>query len=250
MRNAWRFVWNRHGRNTLAFSTTTAASAFLGLHYHYRHNDCTTFCGATDQDIPPIVGSQEGREQYATQSSLKSKVHEEWYHGMFPTRQLWRPKFEYPLWDPDWDHKHNDDLSSEEKRNLRVKGVTRHIILVRHGQYDESYRVSAMKLVTTTVPLCSWMKQCRLRVPFLDNSHFSLYLILGRRKTHLDTLGKRTSRVDGSTFGRHAPSTGSFHGLSHFIVARLQYDTRQRNGRYYCQTHSARTLPRTRSRFE
>jgi hypothetical protein len=135
MHNAWRFV--QHGRRTVAVS---AASA-LGLQQYYQHST-TTFCGATDQDIPPIAGFQEGKETPATTSSYKSKVHEEWYHGMFPKRQLWRPKLEYPLWDPDWDHKHNDDLSSEEKRNLRVRGVTRHIILVRHGQYDESYRVS------------------------------------------------------------------------------------------------------------
>ena len=151
MHNAWRTAWNQHGRRTFACSTTTAASAFLGLSYVMQNSNTdtttttTTFCGATDQDIPPIVGSQEDKESSATTTSSeafqKPKVYEEWYHGMFPTRQLWRPKFEYPLWDPDWDHKHNDDLSSEEKRNLRVKGVTRHIILVRHGQYDESYRV-------------------------------------------------------------------------------------------------------------
>ncbi|GAX20193.1 serine/threonine-protein phosphatase PGAM5 [Fistulifera solaris] len=141
MHNAWRFV--QHGRRTLSVS---AASA-LGVQQYYQ-NCTTTFCGATDQDIPPIAGFQEGKESPATTSSYKSKVHEEWYHGMFPKRQLWRPKLEYPLWDPDWDHKHNDDLSSEEKRNLRVRGVTRHIILVRHGQYDESYRDDEKRVLT------------------------------------------------------------------------------------------------------
>lgn len=139
MHNTWKLLWNSRRPAALALSST--ASALLWL----DSSTPTTFCGATDQDIPPIAGSQEDKEQYTTTSAQSVKKHEEWYHGMFPKRQLWRPKYEYPLWDPDWDHKHNDDLSSEEKRNLRIKGVTRHIILVRHGQYDESYRVSCMK---------------------------------------------------------------------------------------------------------
>lgn len=145
MHNTWKFFQsNQRSRRTAALSlSTTAASALLWLNYTE-----TTACGATDQDAPPISGSQEGKEDYSATTKTapstyktSSKIQDEWYHGMFPKRQLWRPKYEYPLWDPDWDHKHNDALSSEEKRNLRVKGVTRHIILIRHGQYDESYRV-------------------------------------------------------------------------------------------------------------
>jgi len=31
---------------------------------------------------------------------------------------------------------------AQRERYIRKKGVTRHIILIRHGQYDETYKVS------------------------------------------------------------------------------------------------------------
>jgi len=74
---------------------------------------------------------------------------DELFHGLFPKRQLYRPRVEYPLWDTNWDHRnpsfHEDDTTtvSRQRRNherlVRNKGVTRHIILIRHGQYDEEH---------------------------------------------------------------------------------------------------------------
>ena len=80
------------------------------------------------------------------------------YHGLFPRRQLWRPRLEYPLWDYNWDGRRpapitqveggegieTSQLMSEAQREryIRKKGVTRHIILIRHGQYDETHKVS------------------------------------------------------------------------------------------------------------
>lgn len=68
------------------------------------------------------------------------------YYGLFPKRQLWHPKLEYPLWDPNWDEKEppstgNDDEDRRQMRKIRKNGVTRHIILIRHGQYDERFKV-------------------------------------------------------------------------------------------------------------
>jgi hypothetical protein len=77
------------------------------------------------------------------------------YHGLFPKRQLWQPKVPYPLWDRNWDGR---DLAStgdkeadrDQARFVRKHGVTRHIILVRHGQYDEDEKVRvAMKTCET-----------------------------------------------------------------------------------------------------
>jgi hypothetical protein len=69
------------------------------------------------------------------------------YHGMFPIRQLWHPKLPYPLWDSNWDGKEPQPTGDKEEDRRRMKeirstGVTRHIILIRHGQYDETYKVS------------------------------------------------------------------------------------------------------------
>lgn len=68
------------------------------------------------------------------------------YHGLFPKRQLWQPKVEYPLWDKNWDGHEPPGTGDKEKdreqmRHIRKAGVTRHIILIRHGQYDEDQKV-------------------------------------------------------------------------------------------------------------
>jgi hypothetical protein len=68
------------------------------------------------------------------------------YHGHFPRRQLWQPKVEYPLWDNDWDGRELPSTGDKEEdrqraRKIRKTGVTRHVILIRHGQYDETHKV-------------------------------------------------------------------------------------------------------------
>lgn len=68
------------------------------------------------------------------------------YYGLFPKRQLWQPNLEYPLWDSNWDGKEppstgDDDEDRRQMRKIRKNGVTRHIILIRHGQYDERFKV-------------------------------------------------------------------------------------------------------------
>jgi hypothetical protein len=80
------------------------------------------------------------------------------FHGLFPRRQLWRPAVEYPLWDYNWDGRQpppppisradgggDDGRMAEEakqrERLVRKEGVTRHVILIRHGQYDETSKV-------------------------------------------------------------------------------------------------------------
>mmetsp|Transcript_27488 Transcript_27488/g.56493 ORF Transcript_27488/g.56493 Transcript_27488/m.56493 type:complete len:481 (-) Transcript_27488:109-1551(-) len=94
------------------------------------------------------------------------------YHGLFPRRQLWRPSLEYPLWDYNWDGrqpppivvspsgKDGDDESgkspgdgakaaeAKRERYIRENGVTRHLILVRHGQYDETHKEDSKRILT------------------------------------------------------------------------------------------------------
>ena len=75
------------------------------------------------------------------------------FHGLFPKRQLWQPKVEYPLWDSNWDGLRptltgNEKEDRDRMRRLRKEGVTRHIILVRHGQYDESHKEDEKRLLT------------------------------------------------------------------------------------------------------
>lgn len=75
------------------------------------------------------------------------------YHGMFPLRQKWQPRYEYPLWDNDWDGRTFPSTGDEDRdhrtmRQIRKSGVTRHIILVRHGQYYDSEKAEEMQKLT------------------------------------------------------------------------------------------------------
>jgi serine/threonine-protein phosphatase PGAM5 len=89
------------------------------------------------QSVPPKRVSKEGMQP----------DEEGDFHGLFPLRQLWRPQMEYPLWNRNWDGREPDVTGDKEEdrkvqRQIRKEGVTRHIILIRHGQYDENHQVS------------------------------------------------------------------------------------------------------------
>mmetsp|Transcript_16693 Transcript_16693/g.38538 ORF Transcript_16693/g.38538 Transcript_16693/m.38538 type:complete len:347 (+) Transcript_16693:216-1256(+) len=75
------------------------------------------------------------------------------FHSLFPRRQLWKPKVGYPLWDTNWDGFEPISTGDKEedrrrKRQLRKEGVTRHIILIRHGQYHEREKLDENRKLT------------------------------------------------------------------------------------------------------
>lgn len=75
------------------------------------------------------------------------------YHDLFPMRQLWNPKLPYPLWHRNWDGREPPSSGDKEKdrefmRKVRKRGVTRHIILIRHGQYEESQKHDETRKLT------------------------------------------------------------------------------------------------------
>mmetsp|Transcript_25396 Transcript_25396/g.53108 ORF Transcript_25396/g.53108 Transcript_25396/m.53108 type:complete len:468 (+) Transcript_25396:63-1466(+) len=114
----------------------------------------------------PVVITNSDGEKVQLQGGMWGEEEDGMYHGLFPRRQLWRPRLEYPLWDNDWDQRRPppiDKLESEEgegenskpkmteaqrDRYIRKKGVTKHIILIRHGQYDESHPEDSKRLLT------------------------------------------------------------------------------------------------------
>ncbi|KAL9188276.1 hypothetical protein ACHAXT_006654 [Thalassiosira profunda] len=113
-------------------------------------------------DPVEITGSDGKKVQ--TQGGMWGEEDDGLYHGLFPRRQLWRPRLEYPLWDNDWDGRRPPPTppveEGEEKegakqmteaqrdRYIRKNGVTRHVIMIRHGQYDESSKEDAKRLLT------------------------------------------------------------------------------------------------------
>ncbi|MGK3735575.1 MAG: serine/threonine-protein phosphatase PGAM5 [Bacillariaceae sp.] len=75
------------------------------------------------------------------------------FYGLFPERQLWKPMVEYPLWDSNWDGlmpptTGDKDEDRRRKRQTRKEGVTRHVILIRHGQYTENEKLDENKILT------------------------------------------------------------------------------------------------------
>ena len=69
-------------------------------------------------------------------------------------RQIRIPKIQYPAWDYNWDGNMTPVSSPESVataeglRESKVTGKTRHIILVRHGQYDETHKEDGKRILT------------------------------------------------------------------------------------------------------
>ncbi|CAJ1952554.1 unnamed protein product [Cylindrotheca closterium] len=65
------------------------------------------------------------------------------FHNQCLERQMYKPKLPYPAWDYNWDGKAvagaTDFEGHRSGKACKQKGKTRHIILVRHGQYEETF---------------------------------------------------------------------------------------------------------------
>jgi hypothetical protein len=83
----------------------------------------------------------EAREQNVCRNHVRDQ---EMLEGQVLKRQMWKPKLPYPLWDYNWDDRMTPETTLEAQSKSvdePVTGVTRHIILIRHGQYDETQEV-------------------------------------------------------------------------------------------------------------
>lgn len=67
------------------------------------------------------------------------------FYGQCLERQLHHPNVPYPAWDYNWDGRMTTKSSLpavstlEGLRRSKIGGKTRHLLLIRHGQYDETY---------------------------------------------------------------------------------------------------------------
>jgi serine/threonine-protein phosphatase PGAM5 len=121
-----------------------AATVFSSSSFFSNRSTKTTSCDANAASNP----LQNGVKAAGMDSSEKGD-----FHGLFPRRQLWKPKVEYPLWDADWDGLDPISTGDKEedrrrKRKLRKEGVTRHVILIRHGQYTEQEKLDENRILT------------------------------------------------------------------------------------------------------
>mmetsp|Transcript_37351 Transcript_37351/g.68617 ORF Transcript_37351/g.68617 Transcript_37351/m.68617 type:complete len:479 (+) Transcript_37351:28-1464(+) len=115
--------------------------------------------------VDPVVVTGSDGKKVQMEGGMWGEEEDGLYHGLFPRRQLWRPKHEYPLWDHSWDGRRPPPIApveSEEGENenskqmteaqrdryIRKNGVTKHVILIRHGQYDETHKEDSKRLLT------------------------------------------------------------------------------------------------------
>lgn len=161
--NALRSVTNQ----TAALAAIVSATTVAMQRYTRRGEEDTGFvrswyipmtssCDAPDpggkspyEDNPP--GIQRANTNY---SKFDEDDDESTFYGQCLLRQLYRPKLPYPAWDYDWDHRETAATSQQamssgkgfvESKRL---GKTRHLILVRHGQYDERYKDDRRRKLT------------------------------------------------------------------------------------------------------
>ena len=64
--------------------------------------------------------------------------------------QLFSPAKPYPHWDSNWDFREEAAEAEGKSGSKKAKAATthRHIILVRHGQYDETFGDDARRILT------------------------------------------------------------------------------------------------------
>lgn len=136
----------RHVPAAAAAATTFAASWQTESSTHPTAARC-------DASPPPVPSSSTTHQPYDGMLNDATTSKDDSFHGLFPKRQLWQPRVEYPLWDNDWDGRQPPSTGdpNEDRRRMRQvrkEGVTRHIILIRHGQYDEESKEDDQRKLT------------------------------------------------------------------------------------------------------
>ncbi len=158
-----RSYFSSGGRKASYFGAAicTASASVIGFGLLLEDHQS---CGI---DAPWVMGNilpstrktfAEANNTKKSDASKKETNKDELFHGQVLKRQMHTPAVPYPLWDYNWDGKMTSDTSLEAFRSGRAnasstkqkksdgsyqgssknrKGKTRHLLLVRHGQYDE-----------------------------------------------------------------------------------------------------------------
>ena len=115
----------------------------------------TTFWSDRCRHRDGITRMEASKKNETLSSKTRSKDNqkEPLFHGQCLQRQLFQPKVPYPAWDFNWDGRQPQQSSSAKKsKGVKVKNTpsktTRHIILVRHGQYDETSKIDTERKLT------------------------------------------------------------------------------------------------------
>eukprot|EP00527_Entomoneis_sp_CCMP2396_P000807 CAMPEP_0198137338 /NCGR_PEP_ID=MMETSP1443-20131203/855_1 /TAXON_ID=186043 /ORGANISM="Entomoneis sp., Strain CCMP2396" /LENGTH=346 /DNA_ID=CAMNT_0043798741 /DNA_START=15 /DNA_END=1055 /DNA_ORIENTATION=+ len=148
------YVWRVASRTSLPVAAAFATSQLSNGNSRSSRCDSSPYLAPSVDASVPLIGTdattakQGAVKKAGFQSDAKGS-----FKDLFPLRQKFEPKFEYPLWDHNWDDQMPPSTGSDEEdrrrmRNIRKSGVTRHIILVRHGQYDETHKEDGLRTLT------------------------------------------------------------------------------------------------------
>lgn len=99
------------------------------------------FPAATATAFLVIAGSSQRQFSSSTTSCRNAgeSNEEDMFFEYCPESQMHKPKRPYPAWDNNWDGKEEQKIKN---------GVTKHYILIRHGQYDETFEEDEKRKLT------------------------------------------------------------------------------------------------------
>jgi serine/threonine-protein phosphatase PGAM5 len=143
----WSNVFVRSAHRHLP-TTVFATGVLLTVSLH--NNVATNRVTSTESS-----STQQQQQQQQQQPKEEEDTHPLLFQGQCLERQLYKPQVPYPAWDYNWDGRMTDDTSLEGHRSGKEDEMadrnnhkTRHIILVRHGQYDETYQDDSVRKLT------------------------------------------------------------------------------------------------------
>lgn len=166
MSHFWRAAGRTSAPLVAAFLSSSEGTNNKNHHHHPLSSFLTVSSSRCETVDPNNVTESSDHQQYNMQFSEKNKqgMNRDGddddddepagdFHNLFPRRQLWKPALPYPLWMQNWDGREppstgDREQDREQMRRIRKQGVTRHIILVRHGQYDETEKEDALRILT------------------------------------------------------------------------------------------------------
>lgn len=99
-------------------------------------------------------GGGRRRTQNSTAQRTEEEEDEPTFVGQCLERQLFKPSLPYPAWDYNWDGNMTQETTHEAVSTpegllkSRERGKARHIILIRHGQYDETFQDDIRRVLT------------------------------------------------------------------------------------------------------
>lgn len=144
--------------------------SFSKIRFNYQHYAVATAAGGVVIGSAAVVAAKENEDGAGSGSSIMAtsrRNSRETVDGQVLKRQLTKPTVQYPLWDYNWDGRMTPETTLEaQSKSMEepVTGTTRHIILVRHGQYKEQYEDDGRRKLTRLGRLQAEKTGRRLRV--------------------------------------------------------------------------------------